>query len=171
MQSGARWTLGTLFGSAALTAAGGLGLSLYSGRIAREAERLVPPDGRHLQVDGARLHYVERGSGPAIVMIHGLGGQLRNFGYAMLEPLARDHRVILVDRPGSGYSTADDDSEPGIAAQAAIVARFIEALGIDRPLLVGHSLGGAVALSLALERPDLIRGLALIAPLTQPQDT
>lgn len=171
MQSGARWTLGTLLGSAALTAAGGLGLSFYADRIAREAERLVPQDGRHLQVAGARLHYVERGSGPAIVMVHGLGGQLRNFGYGMLEPLARDHRVILLDRPGSGYSTADDDTEPGIAAQAAIVARFIEALGIERPLIVGHSLGGAIALSLALERPDLIRGLALIAPLTQPQDT
>lgn len=170
MQSGARWTLGTLLGSAALTAAGGLGLSFYADRIAREAERLVPQDGRHLQVAGARLHYVERGSGPAIVMVHGLGGQLRNFGYGMLGPLARDHRVILLDRPGSGYSTADDDTEPGIADQAAIVARFIETLGIERPLLVGHSLGGAVALSLALARPDLIRGLALIAPLTQPQE-
>lgn len=170
MQSGTRWTLGTMLGSAALTAAGGLGLSFYSDRIAREAERLVPQDGRHWQVEGARLHYVERGSGPAIVMIHGLGGQLRNFSYAMLEPLARDHRVVLVDRPGSGYSTADDDTEPGIVEQAAIIARFIETLGIERPLVVGHSLGGAVALALALERPDLIRGLALIAPLTQPQD-
>ena len=170
MQSGTRWTLGTMLGSVALTAAGGLGLSFYSDRIAREVERLVPQDGRHLQVEGARLHYVERGSGPAIVMIHGLGGQLRNFSYAMLEPLAQDHRVVLVDRPGSGYSTADDDSEPGIVEQAAIIARFIETLGIERPLDVGHSLGGAVALALALERPALIRGLALIAPLTQPQD-
>ena len=170
MQSGTRWTLGTMLGSVALTAAGGLGLSFYSDRIAREVERLVPQDGRHLQVEGARLHYVERGSGPAIVMIHGLGGQLRNFSYAMLEPLAQDHRVVLVDRPGSGYSTADDDSEPGIVEQAAIIARFIETLGIERPLVVGHSLGGAVALALALERPALIRGHALIAPLTQPQD-
>lgn len=176
MHGGARWTFGTLLGSAALTAAGGLGLSFYSDRIAREAERLVPQDGRHVQVDGARLHYVDRGSGPAIVMIHGLGGQLRNFSYAMLEPLAKDHRVILVDRPGAGYSTADDDGEPGvaeqpgIAEQGLIIGRLIETLGIDRPLVVGHSLGGAVALALALERPSLIRGLALIAPLTQPQD-
>ncbi len=170
MQSGARWTLGTLLGSAALTAAGGLGLSLYSDQIAREAERLVPQDGRHIQVAGARLHYVDQGSGPTIVMIHGLGGQLRNFSYAMLEPLARDHRVILLDRPGSGYSTADDDAEPTIGEQGAIVARFIEALALDRPLLVGHSLGGAVALALALDRPELIRGLALIAPLTQAQN-
>jgi pimeloyl-ACP methyl ester carboxylesterase len=167
MQSGARWTLGSLLGGAALTAAGGLGLSYYSSRVAREAERLVPPDGRYIQVAGARLHYVDRGSGPAIVMIHGLGGQLRNFSYAMLEPLAADHRVILVDRPGAGYSTADDDGEPTIPEQAAIIARLIEALGIERPLLVGHSLGGAVSLALALDRPDLVRGLALIAPLTQ----
>jgi len=166
----AGWTFRTLIGAGALTA-GGLGLALYSDRIAREAERLVPQDGRHLQVEGARLHYVDRGSGPAIVMIHGLSGQLRNFSYAMLAPLAADHRVILIDRPGSGYSTADDDAEPGIAGQAAIIGRVIETLGIERPLLVGHSLGGAVALSLAIQRPALIRGLALIAPLTQPQDT
>ena len=169
MRSGTRWTLGTLFGGAALTAASGIGLSFYADRIAREAERLVPQDGRHVSVDGARLHYVDRGSGPAIVMVHGLGGQLRNFSYAMLEPLARDHRVVLVDRPGSGYSTADDGAEPTIAEQGAIIGRFIETLGIERPLLVGHSLGGAVALALALDRPGLIRGLALIAPLTQPQ--
>ncbi len=170
MQSGTRWMLGTVFGSAALTAAGGLGLSFYSDRIAREAERLVPQDGRHIQVEGTRLHYVDQGSGPAIVMIHGLSGQLRNFSYAMLEPLAADHRVILVDRPGSGYSTADDDGEPTIPEQAAIIGRFIDTLGLDRPLLVGHSLGGAVALALALDRPELVRGLALIAPLSQAQD-
>ncbi|MCP3735591.1 alpha/beta hydrolase [Sphingomonas sp. RP10(2022)] len=170
MQSGTRWTFGTLIGATALTAAGGLGLSFYSDRIAREAERLVPQDGRHIQVDGARLHYVDRGTGPAIVMVHGLGGQLRNFSYAMLDLLAGDHRVILVDRPGSGYSTADDDREPGIVEQGAILGRFIEAVGVERPLLVGHSLGGAVALALALDRPDLIRGLALISPLTQAQD-
>ncbi|MEH3159440.1 MAG: alpha/beta hydrolase [Sphingomonas taxi] len=169
MHAGARWSLGTLVGAGALTAAGALGLSFYAERIAREAERLVPQDGRHIQVDGARLHYVDRGSGPAIVMVHGLGGQLRNFSYAMLDLLSASHRVILVDRPGSGYSTADD-GEPGIVAQGTILGRFIEALGVERPLLVGHSLGGAVALALALERPELIRGLALIAPLTQAQE-
>lgn len=163
---GARWTFGTLIGAAA----GGLGLSLYAQHIAREAERQVPQDGRHIRVDGACLHYVDRGHGPAIVMIHGLGGQLRNFSYAMLDPLTADHRVILIDRPGSGYSTAEGDTEPGIHEQAAIIARCIEALGIDRPLLVGHSLGGAVALALATSRPDLVRGLALIAPLSQAQD-
>ncbi len=170
MTSGTRWTFGSLLGGAALTAAGGLGLSLYSERIAREAERLVPQDGRHLEVEGARLHYVDQGSGPPIVLVHGLGGQLRNFRYAMLAPLAADHRVVLVDRPGSGYSTADDDGEPSIAEQGAIVGRLIDTLGLERPLLVGHSLGGALCLALALERPDLIRGLALIAPLTQAQD-
>ena len=165
MKRALRWSLATLAGAGA----GGVALSLYSRYVAAGVERLVPPDGRYLEVEGARLHYVDRGSGPTIVMIHGLGGQLRNFRYAMLDRLAETHRVILLDRPGSGYSTADEGTTPGIADQAAIVGRFIATLGLDRPLLVGHSLGGAVALALATQRPELIRGLALIAPFTQPQ--
>lgn len=170
MHTGTRRTLAMIAGAGTLTAAGALGLTLYANRIAREAERLVPPDGRYIAVEGARLHYVDRGSGPAIVMVHGLGGQLRNFGYALLDALADDHRVILVDRPGSGYSTAAEGDPPGIVDQGAILARFVETLGLERPLLVGHSLGGAVALALALDRPDLVSGLALIAPLTQVQE-
>lgn len=141
-------------------------LAFYSHWAARQAEAQVPPDGRFVDVEGARLHYLDVGEGPAIVLVHGLGGQLRNFSY-LLDRLTPDHRVIVVDRPRSGYSTADG-SEPGIVDQAAIIARFIEKLGLEKPLLVGHSLGGAISLALALDRPHAVRGLALIAPLTQP---
>ncbi len=158
-------------GGAALAAASGLGLAFYANQVARTAESLVPADGRFLDVAGARLHYVDEGSGPAIVMVHGLSGQLRNFSYALLDLLKNEYRVILVDRPGSGYSTADAGTPPGLIAQGAMIAELITALKLDRPLLVGHSMGGAVALALALDRPELIRGLGLIAPLTQMQDT
>jgi pimeloyl-ACP methyl ester carboxylesterase len=157
-----------LIGSALLAAVSGIGLSLYSSRVARRAEELVPADGRFLDVAGARLHYIDAGSGPAIVMVHGLGGQLRNFSYALVDLLKDDYRVIVVDRPGSGYSTATGGSTPGIIAQGAIIADFIEKLGLDRPLLVGHSLGGAIGLAVGLDHPHLVRALALIAPLTQP---
>ena len=142
-------------------------LALYSQWAGRRAEKQAPADGAFLDVDGARLHYLDRGDGPAIVMVHGLGGQSRNFSYALLDQLSPRHRVILVDRPRSGYSTAAPGTEPGIADQAALIARFIERLGLEKPLLVGHSLGGAVALALALDHPETVRGLALIAPLTQ----
>ena len=156
-----------LIGGALFTAVSGLALSLYSSRVARRAEELVPAEGRFLDVAGARLHYIDVGSGPAIVMVHGLGGQLRNFSYALVDLLKDDYRVIVVDRPGSGYSTATG-AMPGIIAQGAIIADFIQKLGLDRPLLVGHSLGGALSLAVGLDHPHLVRALALIAPLTQP---
>ena len=150
-------------------AAVGAGLALFSQWQGRRAERQVPPDGQFVEVDGARLHYVDMGEGPAVVMVHGLGGQLRNFSYALAERVAAHHRVILFDRPRSGYSTVPASSEPGIKAQADLIARGIVTLGLSRPLLVGHSLGGAVSLSLALDHPGLVSALALIAPLTQAQ--
>ena len=150
----------------------GLGLAGWSAYVARKTEELVPPDGQFAEVPGARLHYVDTGprDAPAIVMIHGLMGQLRNFSHSLSERLATDHRVILVDRPGWGHSSIEGP-RPGIIAQAGMVAALIEQLGLDAPLLVGHSMGGAVSLALALDRPELVGGLALIAPLTQPVTT
>lgn len=144
------------------------GLAAFSTVSARRAERRAPAEGRFVDVDGARLHYIDIGSGPAIVMVHGLTGQLRNFTYALTERLVADHRVIVVDRPGSGYSTYNRAGGRGLDAQALIIGKFIAALGLDRPVLVGHSLGGAVALALASQDQRALGGLALIAPLTQP---
>lgn len=158
----------TPFGLAGVAAAGLAGWSAFA---ARKAEAMVPADGAFADVPGARLHYVALGpkdaAGPAIVMIHGLMGQLRNFSHSLSDGIARDHRVILVDRPGWGYSSVEG-RQPGIAEQAGMIAALIEQLGLVRPLILGHSLGGAVALALAVARPDLVGGLALIAPLTQP---
>lgn len=149
-------------------AAVGAGLALFSQWHGKRAEQQVPPDGKFLDVDGARLHYLDIGEGPAIVMIHGLGGQLRNFTYALSERLP-GHRLVIIDRPRSGYSTVPAGVEPGLKDQADAIAKAIDALGLKRPLLVGHSLGGAISLSLALDHPGLVSALALIAPLTQPQ--
>lgn len=144
------------------------GLAFYSARVARDAEKQVPQDGALLDVAGTHLHVVDRGQGTPILMIHGLGGQLRNFNYGLVDELAADHRVIIVDRPGAGYSPALTGPDAGIEAQGRLMAALVERLELDRPLLVGHSLGGAVSLAVAVARPELTRGLALIAPLTQP---
>lgn len=143
-----------------------VGLIAFTAFTARRVEKALPPRGKFLELDGARIHYLDKGSGPAIVLVHGLGGQMGNFAYGVFEQLTNEFRVVAIDRPGSGYSTRTSDDAAQLAAQAAYVAGFIRKLGLDRPLLVGHSLGGAISLRVALDHPEAISGLALIAPLT-----
>ncbi|MGO4714919.1 alpha/beta fold hydrolase [Bradyrhizobium sp. 2TAF24] len=147
------------------------GLVFFSASTARKVEAALPPPGRFIDVDGCRLHYVDTGGDkPPLVMIHGLGGTLFNYRYALIDRLAADYRVIAVDRPGSGYSERPADASATLGAQARTLATFIRALKLDKPLLVGHSLGGALSLAIALGHPDCAGALALIAPLTHAQD-
>jgi len=148
-----------------------VGLVIFTAITARRVEKALPPRGRFLEVAGARIHYLDKGSGPPIVILHGLGGQMGNFTYALLERLTDEFRVILMDRPGSGYSMRARGATGRLTEQAAVVAEFIRKLGLERPLLVGHSLGGAIALGVALDHPEVVKGVALIAPLTHvPKD-
>ena len=157
------WTLGSI---AAALGAGGGGLALFSHRTRRKVERALPPRGRFVDVSGHRLHVIEEGRGPPILLIHGLGGQIAHF-HALMPELARDHRVIAVDRPGSGYSERPKGATAGPLAQADIMAALIDRLALERPLVVGHSLGGAVALALGLQHPEKVGGLALVCPVTR----
>ena len=163
----AAWIIGAVLLLLGLTAAG---LALFSARTARQVEQAVPPLGRFIEVDGARIHYLDEGSGPPLLLIHGLAGQMRHFTYSLLDRLKGDYRVVILDRPGSGYSTRPPQASAAISAQARVIASFAKALGLERPLVVGHSLGGAIALSLALDHPEQVGGLALIAPATHPQE-
>jgi pimeloyl-ACP methyl ester carboxylesterase len=142
----------------------------FTARTAHKIEAALPPRGRFMEIDGQRIHYIDQGSGPAIVMIHGLGGNLQHFNYALVGRLMGEFRVIAVDRPGSGYSTRPKDASAALGAQAATLASLIRTLQLGKPLLVGHSLGGALALTIALHHPDCAGALALIAPLTQARD-
>jgi len=137
--------------------------------IARRVTKGFPPEGKFLDVGADRVHYTDRGTGPAIVFVHGLCGNLRNFAYLDMDRLARSHRVIVIDRPGAGRSVRGADSPANIYAQARMVAQCIEKLGLDKPVLVGHSLGGAISLAVGLNHPQVIRRLALIAPLTHAE--
>ena len=163
-----RTPLGPVLAGAALVAVAGGALAAFTAYTARRIERDMPAEGAFAEVEGARLHYVEQGAGPAVLMIHGLAGQLRHFTYALSGALAADHRVVAVDRPGAGRSDAAPGASQTVRAQARVIAALIRRLGLEKPLVVGHSLGGAVALALALDHPELVGGLALIAPLTQP---
>ncbi|MER9581382.1 alpha/beta fold hydrolase [Mesorhizobium sp. M0276] len=157
------WLLGTLLLIAILGVASLVVATLW---IAAKAERLVPPVGKFIEIDGNRIHYVDQGEGRPIVFVHGLGAQLHHFRYTLFGRFGPGYRLIALDRPGSGYSGRASGATGRLPEQAEIVRRFIEALGLERPLVVGHSLGGAVALTLAVEHPEAISGIALLAPLT-----
>ncbi|HET9030814.1 MAG TPA: alpha/beta hydrolase [Candidatus Aquilonibacter sp.] len=137
--------------------------------IARRVEAAIPPAGRFIEIAGNRVHYIDRGDGPPLVLVHGLAGVMQNFTHSLVDRLTSRFRVIAIDRTGAGYSVRARDAGASIAAQAATLGGFIEALGLDRPLVCGHSLGAAYALALAIDRPKLARALALIAPYTQPE--
>ncbi|WP_460135741.1 alpha/beta fold hydrolase [Pseudomonas sp. S1_E04] len=156
-----------------IAAAAGASAVLWgvSAWMTRRIEAAVPIEGRFVEVDGERFHYVEEGKGPPLVMIHGLMGSSRNLTYALSGQLREHFRVITLDRPGSGYSTRHKGTAADLPAQARQIAAFINTLGLERPLVLGHSLGGAIALALALDHPDAVSGLVLVAPLTHPQPT
>ncbi|MGR3783792.1 MAG: alpha/beta fold hydrolase [Albimonas sp.] len=146
-------------------------IGLHAARLKRGqrlAEAAAPRIGKTTRVPGGAIHWVESGEGPPIVLIHGLGGQFRHWTYGVAEKLAPGYRVISLDRPGAGYSERDSDDHAALSTQARMIADFLEAEGIEKPLVVGHSLGGAVTLTLALEHPDKLSGFALVAPLTHP---
>jgi pimeloyl-ACP methyl ester carboxylesterase len=140
------------------------GLVLFTAWTARQVEKKLPPRGRFIDVDGARIHYLDEGTGPTLLLIHGLAGQMLNFTHSLLGKLKHDFRVVILDRPGSGYSTRPAGASATISAQAQTISRFCQELKLGRPLIVGHSLGGAIALALALNYPEQVAGLALLAP-------
>ena len=160
-----------LLGSASVIAATGAGLAGFTALTARRVGQSFPAKGRTIGVGLEHVHIVERGSGPPIVLVHGLAGNLANYAYDVIDRLASHHRVIAIDRPGSGHSPRTRRGRANLRAQGDTVAGVIAALGLGRPLVVGHSFGGAVALATAIDHPDKVGGLALIAPLTHPSSS
>lgn len=117
------------------------------------AERAHRVRGRFIDVDGVRLHYLERGEGPPLVLVHGLGSMIDDFVLSgLFARLAERHRVIAIDRPGYGHST-----RPGRLwtpqRQAELISRALRRLDVYCPVVVGHSFGATVALAYALEYP------------------
>lgn len=151
-------------GAAALGAAVAANLIL-----ARRAEHRHPARGRFIEVDGVRLHYLEKGQGQPIVLLHGNGVSAEDFVVSgLFDALARTHRVIALDRPGFGYSSRPRARIWTPGRQAALIAKALAALNVRRPVVVGHSLGALVALNLGLDHAEDVAGLVLMSGFYRP---
>jgi pimeloyl-ACP methyl ester carboxylesterase len=155
-----RWLLITLLVLvAALVAA-----AVYAVVQARAAERKTPPIGHFLEVDGVRLHYLEQGQGEPVVLLHGNGGLIQDLTVSgLMDGLSGHHRVIMFDRPGFGYSTRPRSRIWTPQAQAEVLRKALDQLGVKQAVVLGHSWGTLVAVSLALQAPTLVRGLVLLS--------
>ena len=135
-------------------------------------ERGHPVRGRLVDVTGATLHVIDIGprdaAGPPIVMLHGASSNLEVMRQPVGERLARKHRVILIDRPGHGWSTRarPEDSTPEI--QARMIEEALAKLGVSRAILVVHSWAGALGPRIALDYPQAVAGLVMLAPVAYP---
>jgi pimeloyl-ACP methyl ester carboxylesterase len=130
-------------------------------RAEARAMAAYPPDGQFVTVEGVRMHAVVRGSGPDLVLIHGASGSVRDFTFDLLPALSARYRVIAVDRPGFGWS--DPAAAEDIHTQARLIRTVAASLGADRPIVVGHSYGGAVALAWAVDAPEHMAALVTLA--------
>lgn len=133
------------------------------------AEERHPPVGGFVTAEGLRIHFVDLGAGPAVVLIHGASGNLRDFTFSLAPRLARAGlRVVAFDRPGLGYSARAPEMGWEPAVQARVLRAAAAALGLRRPVVLGHSWGGAVAMAWAVQAPDELRGVASLAGATHP---
>ena len=135
-------------------------------------QRACPAQGRMIEVAGATLNLVDIGprdaAGPPLVMIHGASSNLEVMRQPLGEMLARNHRVLLIDRPGHGWSTRArlEDSTPAI--QGRMIDEALEKLSVGRAILVVHSWSGALGARMALEYPKRVAGLVMLAPVAYP---
>lgn len=139
----------------------------------------TPPLGRLLTLEGRQVHVYDAGrpypGARDLVLIHGANGNLRDFTFDLVGRLERDFRVIAVDRPGLGWSDSWGEADSDPREQARILRLALAQLGVQRPIVVGHSYGGAVAMGWALDARDQSArdqpaALVLLAGATHPWD-
>lgn len=145
----------------------GLSACVHSAVYTSRVEKTYPPAGQFVENNGERIHVIRRGeSGPAVLMIHGASANAEEFTDTLAPRLEETHRILIADRPGHGYSSRPDKAHR-LGVQAAQMATAIETLTPgEKVTVVGHSFGGAVALRLGLDRPDLVAALVLLAPVS-----
>ena len=155
---------------AAAATVGALAISaLVNRHLAKSAENDNPPAGQFLEVNGVRLHYVERGSGAPLVLLHGNGSMIQDFeSSGLIDLAAKNYRVIVFDRPGFGHSDRPRNVVWTPAAQADLINSALHRLGVSHAIVLGHSWGASVAVALALKYPKSIQGLVLASGYYYP---
>ncbi|MGI3167830.1 alpha/beta fold hydrolase [Pseudooceanicola sp. C21-150M6] len=135
---------------------------------AKAARADFPPEGAFVEVDGHPVHYVQRGSGPDLVLIHGASGNTRDFTFSLVDRLTDRYRVTVLDRPGLGYTPRLAARGVTLSDQVALLRGATQALGVTRPVLAGQSFGGAVVMTWAVEHPDEVAAVVDISGATYP---
>ena len=139
----------------------------------RSIEQNYPPAGNFVSTMNSEIdvHYVREGMGVPVVLLHGRDGTLQEFTFSILGDVADKYEVVAFDRPGYGYSECENPDKFTTKEQAKIINEALNKIGIEKPIIVGHSYGGAVMLQYLLDYPDQVRGgisLAGIAYMDEP---
>lgn len=173
--------LKTVTYTAAAIALGALLTGCVASTRTAKLEAAYPPIGQFVEVTGGRVHYVQKGSGPHVVLLHGAGGNLRDFTFDMVDRLADDFTVTAFDRPGLGYTDRVPDVPKGVfatdgdspMAQARMLREAAAKLGITDPVVAGHSFGGIIAMAWAnmgldTSAPENASGVVSFAGVLMP---
>ena len=123
---------------------------------------------KSVSVDGLKLNYVSAGSGRPVVLIHGNPGSHQDYTLAVVGKLSESNHVIAIDRPGHGYSDRHDSVKTTVEVQARIIRDALRKLGVEKPVLVGHSWGGSLVLAAAVANQDEFSSIVLLAPAAYP---
>ena len=143
--------------------------ALVNRHFTKKAERANPPTGKFLEVDGVRLHYVERGEGEPLVLLHGNGSMIQDFETSgLIDLAAKNYRVIVFDRPGFGHSKRPRSTIWTADAQADLLHEALGQLGVSRAIVLGHSWGTSVAVALALKHESMVKALVLASGYYYP---
>jgi pimeloyl-ACP methyl ester carboxylesterase len=155
--------------AAAVTGAALVIAALANRHFAKKAERRNPPKGRFLHIDGVWLHYVDRGRGDPVVLLHGNGSMIQDFEVSgLIDRAAEKYRVIAFDRPGYGHSNRPRGTIWTPYAQSNLIQKALHGIGVSAATVVGHSWGASVALSLALKHPETVASLVLASGYYYP---
>ena len=135
----------------------------------RVANHYALAQSKFVTVDRARLHFVIKGAGRPVILVHGNPGSCQDWA-RLYTPISSRYQAIAFDRPGHGHSDRPNHRDITVDIQAQMLHTALRELQIERPILVGHSWGGALALAYALEFPDDLAGLVLLAPAVYESD-